>query len=352
LEHVAQRIGLTLLCIGTLGGLSCAYAEDSVLHAPRATLRLPDLHTVDNTRRGSFQLDGHRAAVGYGARSRKWDARLDGYLNGNPSLSIDYGTLLGERFGAGMTLIRRDDYSEVLVNGVYAPDRNIRLQMTRGQLRSASDPFGAVEAGDVLQNSYLLGIRRHWDERLLSPDLGIAAYTVEASGNGDGAGEANTGTLDGYMLNLSLQPTPRSRIEWRHDLGRLTQQFDQHARNERVATANRIGYEHTFANCIRLRGGVSTSARSRRLELRLARKNWNVGIAQSHDGAARDMSAQVAYRIPLGGRRGHAHSCSGRLENLRPFEPIVNAAVKRPHQLPQVPITEGDSAISSGALAP
>lgn len=351
MQHVAKCLGLSLLCASAQAWpIAHAHAKDTIQRAASPRLVLPDLYTGDASP-GHLQLDDYRAAIGYDARHKKWDARIDGYLEDNRSLGLDYGTLLSEHFSAGLTMTHRDDYSEVLVNGVYAPQSDVRIQMTSGQQRSVIDPFSASESGTVLQNSYLLGVRKHWDERLLSPDIGVAAYTVEANGDG-GASDAEAGTLDGYMLDLSIQPTPQTRIEWRHDIGHLTQQFDGHASRDRMAAANRIGYLHQFDNCVRLQGRFSAGEESGRLELGVARNNWDVGISRSQYADSSDMAVHVGYRIPLGKSRSHPRSCSHELESERPFDAMVDVATRRPTQLPQAPITAGDSALSSGALAP
>lgn len=353
MQQVAQQLGLTLLtllCVGTLGWrIPDAQAQDSILNAPPPMQSLPDMHAEDATP-GHIQLDAYRAAIGYDERRKKWDARVDGYLHDNRSLGLDYGALLSERFGAGLTMTHRNDYSEVLVNGIYAPQPDVRIQMTSGQLRSETAPFAAPTSTTVLQRSYLLGVRKQWDERMLSPDVGVAAYTIDASG--DGSSEAEAVQMNGYMLNLSIQPTLQSRIEWRHDIGRLTQQFEQHERRASSAAANRLGYTHQFDNCVRLQGNFSAGAQSGRLELGLARKNWNIGVSHAEGDNGGDMAVRVGYRVSLGGAHSNARSCKPELETARPFEPVVDVATRRPTQLPQVSITEGDSALSSGALAP
>lgn len=348
MQHTATRLSLTLLCIGLPGWALGAHAEDSILRTPLNVQRLPDMH-AEELAPGRFELDGSQAAIGYEARRKKWDARVDGYLNGTPSFSIDYGKLFSNEVGMGLRMVRRQDYSEVLVNGIYAPSPDVRIQLTSGQLRAGEDAFAAAGDG-VLQNSYLLGIRRQWDEQMLSPNIGVAAYTVEASGD-SGTEAPNAGTLNGYMLNLSLQPTPQSRIEWRRDLGYLTQEFDQHLRNESAATADRIGYEYQFNNCMRLHSRFSLGETSGRLELALSRKRWDIGVSQTQ-GDVEDMAVRVGYRIPLNGKRSHVRSCTPELERAPAFEPIVDATVKRPPHLPQMPITDGETVLNSGVLVP
>lgn len=351
MQLLEKCLGMTLLCMGAQAACAVpALAKDSIQRPVKPVQSLPNLHANEATP-GHFQLDDYRAAIGYDERDKKWNARIDGYLHDHRSLGLDYGTLLSERVGAGVTLTHRDDYSEVLINGIYAPQEDVRLQISSGQQRNAADPFASPDSSGVLQNSYLVGVRRQWDEQPLSPDVGVAAYTVEASGSRNDH-SADAGNMQGYMLNLSIQPTPQTRIEWRHDLGRLTQRFDEDERRDRSAAANRIGYLHQFDNCVRLHGRLSAGAQSGRLELGLARKRWNIGVARTEDNNGGDMSVRVGYRIPLGGARSNPRSCKPELETTRPFRPMVDVVKARPEQLPQVPITEGDAALSSGALAP
>jgi hypothetical protein len=130
-----------------------ALAKDSIQGPVKPVQRLPNLYSNIATP-GHFRLDDYRAAIGYDERDKKWNAQIDGYLHDYRSLGLNYGTLLSERVGAGVSLTHRHDYSEMLVNGIYAPSKDVRLQISSGQQRSAADPFASSDSSGVLQNSY------------------------------------------------------------------------------------------------------------------------------------------------------------------------------------------------------
>lgn len=324
-----------------------ADAKDSIQGDNPAPPQLPDLHAADGSP-GRFHLDGHQASIGYDAHAMKWDARVDGYLNGNPSLSVDYGTLITGRLGTGMAVTHGSDRSEVLLKGVYAPTPDVRIRVAGSQLRSTPDAYADPAAATVMQNSYLLGIRKHWDRRALSPDIGVAAYAAQADTAAGSTPDSSGGQLAGYMLDLRMRPTSNSKLEWRHDLGRLARQLDRHTHSEQLASANRIRYSHRLDNCMQLQGRVSAGAHVNRLDLGVARRNWRVGVSHSLDG---DTALNVGYVMALGGTQRQARGCAGAADSGRRFEPVVDSALKRPAQLPQQPVTQSNSALDAGAIA-
>jgi hypothetical protein len=361
---VAKKLASGSLCLGL------AMLWTDLIHATETAApehdeivrNLPELPGADNAAPAHFDLNQQRAIVGYGTRAQRWGAKLGEYANLNPSFKVDYGQLLSSTFGAGAAFTHEQAYSEMLVNGVYAPKRNFRLQLTGSQLR-ASNHYSATSGDNVnsvLQNSYLLDLKRYWDQGKLLSDVGLATYVVEANsavaadmpalrniGFPD-AGEDHLarpalGRLDGYMLNLGLQPTPDSKIELRRELGHLTYYPAAGARSEEQLLSHRIKYSHYFDNCMRFQGGYSTSAAYDRLDLKVAKNNWIINLSQTQDGYGNATAVQIKYSLSLDGPKTSVKDCRPQPESGRTFERIVDAAVKRPHLFPHEPLTKTDA---------
>jgi hypothetical protein len=362
-SHV-KNIAIKSLCIGVL--MSWPYTGHAIEGATpiaKTSQNLPDLPGADEAAPGHFSLDEESAAFGYDSRFRKWGAKLDEYSYLNPSLTLDYGMLLTSKFGAGATLTHHSGYSEVLVNGVYAPKRNLRVRLAGGQLRTSSDyAYASGQSNAILQNSYLVDVKRNAGNGRLLSDFGLTAYTVRANGadrtaeyaaeyaslTDDGMLDASdvgssplaAGRLDGYMLNLGLQPTPHSRFELRRERTHLRYHFGDGNRGDEYRDINHIKYSQYFSNCTRFQGRYSTTANFNRLDLKLAKNSWSVNLSQALDSDSRDTAIQVGYAIPMGRSRSGSGDCGSRLATARAFEPLVDATVARPDQLPRAPLAE------------
>lgn len=325
------------------------------MHATdRSVIRLPDLPSTD-TVRTHFNLAEQGAALGYQSRHEKWDARL--YREGTlgPSFNLDYGQQLSSHFGAGGSYTLQSDYSEMVLNGIYAPKKNVRLRVAGSQVRStAYQEFLNGGRDPVLQNGYLLGARKYWNKYVLLSDLGITAYAVEANAGSRGASEefdAGTafpeslapGRLEGYLLDLGLHPTPQSRLRFRRESGQLSYYFDSRGRQDERLASSEIRYSQHFDSCVQLQAGYSMATDSERMDVGLARNNWNLALSHLQSGSGSDMSLRIGYALPLGGKPADAKRCRVRLASQPFFEPIVDASVKRPQQFPRSPLLSIDA---------
>jgi hypothetical protein len=332
-----------LLCVASLACWTCAgHAEQDAAPADKVTRNLPDLPSA-NGAPGHFELDEQKAALGYSTRLEKWAATVDEYAAGDPSLTVDYGTLLGNSFGAGMTVTQRSAHSEVLVNGIFVPMRNLRIQVAGGQLRGSGDASSGNASNAVSQSNYLFGVKRIWGEGTLLSDLGLAAYAVQANSQAAAAlqtadtGETALGKQDGYLLNLGLQPSTRSRIELRHEMGRLVYTLDDSLRSEEYLGTNRIKYSQFFDNCVRLQGRYRSSADADRVDVNIARHNWQFNISRAQESSGSDIAFHIGYSLPLGTSGRNTPDCGGR-PRAPSLEPIVDAAMRRPSQFPHEPL--------------
>lgn len=320
------------------------HAQDDLDHVLRA---LPDLPTVQAEAPGYFDLAGESAEMGYATRVEKWSAKLDQYLDLSPSLTVDYGLLLTNRLSAGGTFRRENAFSEVILNGVYAPQRNVRLRLTGAQLRNAGGFASAVNGDNaILQNSVLLNARKSWDKYLFLSDLGLTAYSTQANAPaalttlaGDDSSLAR-GRKDGYMLNLGMHPTAHSRVELRREFGHLSYSFGENARYAADLASSRMKYSHYLGNCMRVQGRYSTGSDAERLDLNLARNKWSINLSREQ-GMDNNSAIMIGYTVPLGTRGTqsmHDDACSGRPSGAPAFEPIIDASMARPTQLPSAPL--------------
>ncbi|WP_151635451.1 hypothetical protein [Noviherbaspirillum aerium] len=314
--------------------------------------KLPDFQSGVHAP-GYFGLARDRAMVGYASQQEKWDAKLEQYSVA-PALVFDYGRALSRRFGAGGTVTHRETQSEVVVNGIFAPKSNVRFRIAGSQLRS--DAAGMPGIASVEQQGYLLGARKYWDSYEYLSDLGISAYTVEASAAAPAAVAALTdpdtldagmtgaqlpasGRTEGYQLSLNLRPSPASKLEFKHDLSQASYFADAAAIRSESQASSRIRYSHFFDDCLQLHGGYTSTSSAERFDLTLTRDKWNLHfIREQHDGGA-STSMRIGYVVPLGRHQNTKRQC-GSVGAPR-FDSIVNATMKRPAQLPAEPMAIG-----------
>lgn len=302
--------------------------------------RLPDLPGAVDTAPGYFDLDADGAELGYVSRFEKWSARFDRYRDLDPNVAVDYGLLLTNRLSAGGRFTRTDTFSEVVVNGVFAPQKNVRLRLTGAQLRNAGG-FSIANGNDgtaVLQNSILLNARKYWNTYLFLSDLGLTAYRSQTAQPPMISDAAMHGRMDGYMVNLGLRPTARSRIDMRREFSHLSPLFVGDARHAAQRTASRVKYSHYLDHCVRVQGGVSSGPDSGKLDLNIARNNWSVNLSREHPGDADSTAIRIGFALPLDTRPTRSPTCGGATEGAPSFEPIVETSVTRPALLPKEPL--------------
>ncbi|HEY0847195.1 MAG TPA: hypothetical protein VGE12_17630 [Noviherbaspirillum sp.] len=336
------------LCIALATASAGALAYQNASPIVRVVQALPELPAPSDTVPGYFDMDADSAEFGYVSRFNKWSARLDRYLDLEANLEVDYGMLLTSKLGAGARFTRRNAFSEVLVNGVLAPQKNVRLRFTGAQLRNAG-AFSLAGSSDdslVVQNSYLFNVRKVWHKYLFLSDLGLTAYSTQTSMPSmipddpmDIDPESAThGRKDGYILNLGLRPTPMSRLEMRREFSHLSYHLGDDTRGAAERIANRVRYSHYLDNCVRLQGGFSAEDDGGRLDLNIARNNWSVTLSREQLGDIESTAIRVGYSLPLGTYPSRTGKCKGRPDHLPTFEPIVDTSLARPAQLPREPI--------------
>lgn len=342
--------------LGALGaGLIAAWPADSLalgLSATPGALAdgLPNLHG-NMPAPGYFHLGAESAGFGYNSQFAKWDAKVDGYTSLAPALKMDYGLQLTHRFGTGALLTHEADYSEVVLNGIYAPKRNLRFRVAGAQLRSSGSLLASDASNTFLQNSYLFGAKKYWDKYEHLSSIGISAYSIGTNASSaaralspvgdepfESASTLARGRLDGYQLNLSLRPTPQSKLELRREASHLTYYYDAAAYRHDPLVSNQVRYTRRLGNCTRLQGGYSTSADADRIDIRLSKSNWNVRLSHELAYGDSDSAVHLGYVIPLGKSSRKAWGCGTGTESGPAFEPVAEAAKQRPQQFPRAPL--------------
>jgi hypothetical protein len=339
-------------CLACLLLCACC-AQASTLPA---TSNLPDLPNASDAKAGHFDVDGNSAELGYASRQRTWGARLDEYRDLARSITLDYGTLLTNELGAGAALHRGSDYSDLWINGVYAPDRDFRLRLAGGQLRANDNASSGASSvpNTVQQNSFLLGATRSWRDGLVS-GVGMSAYAVEANDAGATASAAAPvfddassepqepagGRQQGHALNLSLRPTAQSKINLWRERNRLTYYSANGASGDHDVVASRVRFSQNFNNCMQLQGGYSSSDESSQIDLGLNHDRWHINVSRVQAVGSNGTALNIGYTLPLGRSPNDAATCALQPDNSRSAKSIIDTTVSRPAQFPQDPLTAG-----------
>lgn len=307
----------------------------------RVVQRLPELPGEDEAPPGYLDIGEDGAEFGYDSRFEKWSASIGQIHEADPDVKLDYGLQLTSKLGAGARFSRHSSFSEVVLNGIFAPQENVRLRLTGAQLREEDGWLlgrGDPRSG-VLQNSYMLNARKFWRKYQYLSDLGMTAYSTQASGPLLSQELAtweqdrlSYGRKDGYMINLGLKPTVHSRLEMRREFSYLSYPGDASPAVPHLSS--RVKYSQYLDQCTRVQGGFSTGPESGRVDLNIARNNWSLNLSRERAGDSDNTAIRLGYTIPLGARPSRSGRCAGMTEKSPGFEPIVDASVARPPQLP------------------
>jgi hypothetical protein len=294
---------------------------------------LPVLPGENEAAPGYFSIDEQSAAVGYERNHEKGNAKVEEYLNLDPLLSLDYGILLTNTFGAGASLARQGDQSRLQVNAVFAPARRLRIHLAGEQSASGSPSDAGV------RNGYSADIKRIWGKNSMLSDIGLGAYTMQADGAGyaglssaDNADDAAIERVDGIMLDLGLRPSAGTRLALRREQGFLKRLMQDRYRRSASFAANHLSYSHYLRDCTRLQGSYVDGIDARGWDLNIAKDNWRIGMSRAVDAGRGDVALSVGITIPLDGRNRRNSDCGFDADSAPEFEPIVDAAIARPNE--------------------
>lgn len=293
--------------------------------------------------KGAVAVDAGNITIRDRALHNTLGVRLDGYTALRPSVAIENGWLLRSDLAVGGTYKFRNDYGDLLFNGVYAPRRDVRIQLSLSQLRSGEDFAVPQNRGliTVLQTSYVASIRKLWDKSRVLPETGISLFTARAADPGKrdaGTQQLEMGTLAGYMLNIAARPAYHSRIE----LGYRSQSiaYDHpliDGLRERQSVRS-IDYSRQFDDCSRVNGRYSTGAGANQINLQFQRSGFTIGLLQSRTAQGTDNMIRVGYSRPLGSGGPKHASCSGQPIAPTGLQALVDSTTARSPFLPSQPV--------------
>jgi hypothetical protein len=364
LQQIRHLLGdKRIFLLGYLVVLSCVgHAFENAPDGKNAMPNLPELGGQPTDGPEYIGINAQSIAVGAHRHAKTWGAQVDGYQGVQPSLQIEQGWVVNEKLGAGGTYSVGKGYSEVLINGVFAPDRSLRVQLTAGQMRSKKNFLSAPadEPQAVLQTGYLLDMQKKWKNDHVLSEAGIVLYTANAAsagparlapltdstllqGNNGNSGRLATGTLGGYMLNLAVQPTYRSDIGLIYKRDRVVYHFAGSMLTASTHAFAGINYRQSFRDCSRFDGSISKSPALQQVSLHFEKDSWNVSILRTRSAGHSDTSLQVGYSIPLGGPDEKATKCKATPDASPTFEAVIDATTARPNHLPKEPLAKADT---------
>ncbi|MES2072144.1 MAG: hypothetical protein V4488_17445 [Pseudomonadota bacterium] len=360
-KNLAARLApsLTVLLVtgalAVLPHLALALPAESPASQPDISLSLPELPGESVSAPGHTDLRDKSLSLNYDSLQQKWRASIDEYKSSNPMFVIDYGLRLSDQIAAGGRVTHQREYSEILVNSVYAPRPSLRFTVSGGQLRPNSDYVSESTSNGynaILQNSYLLDLKKYWSRDSLVSDVGLSSYVVEANGkantnrttkDGSDMGDTESLYLDtpalgkkaSVVLNLGLHPTADSRLEWRRERGRVNYYVGDEARDREYLMSSRFKYSHNIDNCTQLQGRYRSSENYDRMNLGIERNNWNLSVTRTRDDGVNDTGIQIGYKIPLSGPLSSASNCQQKPESAPSFNSILETSTKRPDLFPR-----------------
>lgn len=293
--------------------------------------------------RGAFAVDAGNITIRDRAPHNTLGVRLDGYTAIRPSVAIENGWLLRSDLGVGGTYKFRNDYVDLLVNGVYAPRRDVRIQLSLSQLRSG-EGFALPQSRDlitVLQTSYVASIRKLWDKSRVLPETGIAIFTARAADPNKRdtvTQQLEMGTLAGYMLNIAARPAYHSRIELGYKSQSLAYDHPLIDALREKQSVRSIDYSRLFDDCSRINGRYSTGAGVNQVNLQFERRGFTIGLLQSRTAQGTDHMIRVGYSQPLGNGGPKHASCSGKPIAPTGLQALVDSTISRSPFLPSQPV--------------
>jgi len=274
--------------------------------------------------------------------------RLDGYQELAPAVVLEKGWLVSRKLGVGGVYTVQRETSELVLNGVYAPRRDVRIQLSASQIRmdGAMATVGAIDQ-TLVQTGMLSSVRKQWAKSRVRPEAGFAVFAARAAGaeRQDMAVHGlEMGTLAGYMLKLAAMPVPRTRVELSYQAQSTVYDNPLAAQwRDRQASAS-LDYSQSFDDCSLLRGRLTSGPGLTRADLRFEKGAFSVGFLQTRSDDYEDRMVQFSYSLSLDSGRQPTAKCEHVAGTLTPFRALVDAATARPSYLPSEPLTRTTSA--------
>lgn len=330
------------MCLATAGFLltvDCSAAQDRLIVGGKAS-DLPSLPGEARTEsRDALAVDDGTIAL----RERGFDdtlgVRLDGYQAYSPSVAVEKGWLVNSRLAVGGVYTVGSGSTELLLNGVYAPRQDFRVQLSASQLRA--DSLASSYNGDrktVLQTGYLSSVRKRWDKSRLRPELSAAIFAARAAGaaHQDVAVDGlETGTLAGSMVKLAIGSMQRERVELSYRTQSVVYDNPHTVYWRERQVSSSVDYARTFDDCSQFRGRYSGGPDMSEAELRYERGAFSIGLMQTMSNEYSDSAIRVGYTVSLGRGGQSSTRCSIASGRTSPFRNLVDAVTIRSPYLPE-----------------
>lgn len=322
----------------------CAVAAEISTQLDEFATEIPSLPGEERANpKGAVNFDAANITIRDRAPHNTLGVRVDGYRAIRPSVALENGWLLRNDLGVGGTYVFRNDYSDFLFNGVYAPRRDVRMQVSVSQLRSGEGvPLPQNrELITVLQTGYVASIKKLWDKSRFLPEAGGAVFTAKAVDPNEqrlATHRLEMGTLGGYMLNVSARPAYHSKIE----LGYKSQSvFYDHPLTDQLRqkqSLRTIDYSRVFDDCSRINGRFSTGAGTNQINLQFERRGFIIAMLQTRTTHYTNNAIRFAYSQPLGDSVPKTASCSGKAIAPTSLQALVDSTISRSPDLPNQPV--------------
>lgn len=328
----------------TLGAFPlAAAAEEKTESAHKFDADLPSLPGEERANpKGAVNVDAGNIIIRDRAPDNILGLKLDSYQAIKPSVVLENGWLLRNDLGVGGTYVFRNDYSDLLFNGVYAPSNDVRFQMSVSQLRSGegfSMPNNR-ELQTVLQTGYLASIKKIWNTSDALPEASVSVFTAKSAhprSQTNAASHLEMGTLGGYLLNLAVRPTYHSKVELGYNAQSLAYDYAM-AEPRQKQIQSSVGYSQMFDDCSRVNGRYSTGAGTDQVNFQFERRGFVVEMQQTKTANNTDKAIRVGYSQPLGGSPTKYVNCMETPIAPTGLQSLVDATTARPAYLPSHPI--------------
>jgi hypothetical protein len=280
-------------------------------------------------------------------RERSFDdvlgVRLDGYRALAPAVVLEKGWLMNEELGIGGAASLRSGVSELLLNSVYAPRKDVRVLFSVSQLRADRiATYSAGNAATVMQTAYVSSVNKQWSKSRYLPEAGLAVFSARADGidrQSMLAEGLQTGSMAGYMLKLAARPMARTRIEVSYQTQDILYGFNAAELSRDLQASASVNYAQSFDDCSQLLGRYTAGPGMSEADLRYQWGAFNVGVLQTRSNTYSNTALRMGYSIPLGRVASKPTNCAAAPANASPFGAVVDNATARSPYLPKAPLT-------------
>jgi hypothetical protein len=346
----ARRRVLAPAALACAFGLSvfaplCHAAEDKLIMGGGGDAdRLPSLPGEQRAERSTpVKVDNGTIALREHSFDEVLGVRLDGYRALAPSVVLERGWLLSDELGVGGAAAMHSGSSELLLNGVYAPRKDVLVRLSVSQLRASRvATYGGGEAETVQQTAYVSSLNKQWSKSRFLPEAGFALYTARADGVDRQAMMSEglqTGSMAGYMVKLAAHPMARARVELSYQTQDVLYGVNAADLTHDLQASTSLNYSQSFDDCSQIQGRYTAGPGVAEADVRYQFGAFNVGVLQTRSNSYSNTALRVGYSMPLGAVKPKPVNCAAPPSNASPFGAVVHAATARSPYLPKAPLT-------------